>query len=56
VEEPKDKVDVKDGVKIFGTGIRGLRALKREREEEKEEENLKREYIEKHGDKFKRFN
>ena len=42
-------------MKIYGTGIRGLRALKSARQEEREEEELKREYLEKHGDKFKRF-
>mmetsp|Transcript_18489 Transcript_18489/g.16365 ORF Transcript_18489/g.16365 Transcript_18489/m.16365 type:complete len:110 (+) Transcript_18489:274-603(+) len=55
VEEPKDKVDVRGGVKIYGTGIRGLRALKQNREEAKDLEELKKEYIEVQGDKFKRF-
>ena len=49
---------MRDGVKIYGTGIRGLRALKKNREmedEDRKEEELKREYIEVKGDKFRRF-
>ena len=59
VDEPKAQVDERDGVKIYGGGVRGLRALREDRdgEEEKKLDNdkLKREYIESHGDKFKRF-
>ncbi|CAI2375366.1 unnamed protein product [Moneuplotes crassus] len=59
VEEQQNAIEVRNGVKIYGTGIRGLRTLRENRddddEEEKDAETLKREYIELKGDKFKRF-
>ena len=59
VDDPKEHIDERNGVKIYGGGVRGLRAFKQTRDDEEEEKNeeskLKREYIEAHGDKFKRF-
>ena len=34
VDDTKDLVDERDGVKIYGGGIRGIRALKLDREDE----------------------
>lgn len=59
VDEPREVVDERDGVKIYGGGVRGLRALKQTREDEEskatEEEKLQKEYLELHGDKFKKY-
>ena len=61
VEEPRHVIDERDGVKIYGGGINGIRALRQtkgDNEEEtkmSEQEKLKKHSIENQGDKFKRY-
>ncbi|CAI2378809.1 unnamed protein product [Moneuplotes crassus] len=56
VEEQKKTFDVRKGVKIYGTGVKGLQALRTYREEEVEEEptEIKRKKIKIRAGKFKK--
>ena len=55
MSEIKQTVDERGGVKIYGGGVRGIRALKQNREELKDVDEDAKNNLEARGDRFKRF-